>query len=76
MPTNPETPKKTLDERLDALTHNVELLAAMQKHSIRSIKRLTKESRKHEADNALFHRIMRAALTEYLDAANGNEDNR
>ena len=39
----PDTPKeKTLDERLDALTHSVELIAAMQLKTEKQINRLGK----------------------------------
>jgi hypothetical protein len=38
----------TIDERLEALTHSVELIAAMQKDNEKRIKRLIRIMRSHE----------------------------
>jgi hypothetical protein len=63
----------TIDERLEALTHNVELIAAMQKDNLEQMQRHEKQLQRHEQEWNRFHRALRAALEAYLNDDGDNQ---
>lgn len=68
-----QQPKRTIDERLDAITMNLELASRMaqatderMKATDERINKLTATVEKHEADWQRARRAMRAALAEWF----------
>jgi hypothetical protein len=62
-----EQPKRSIDERLDALTQNVELMAAMHKHNMEQLEQHQEQLEQHEQEWRRFRRALRAGLEAYLN---------
>ena len=76
-----DTPKRTIDERLDALTQTMELLQAMQKDNLeqfavtgKRVDELAALVATHEQEWNRFRRAMRAAFKEWMDGENGHDN--
>ena len=76
---SPNQPKRTTDERIDAIAMNLELASRMQQASderitklAERIDKLTATVEKHEQDWERVRRSVRAALTEWF-SDNGDQ---
>ena len=69
-----DTPKRTIDERLDALTQTMKLIQAESLASTRKIEALTALVNTHEQEWNRFRRVMRAAFKEWMDGENGHDN--
>jgi hypothetical protein len=69
-----DTPKRTIDERLDAMAETMELIQAESLANARKIEALTALVNTHEQEWNRFRRAMRAAFKEWMDGENGHDN--
>lgn len=70
----PEEQKPSIDERIEALTMNLELLLRQGQEQNKSIDRLREEADEHERDMQRFRRALRAALQAYMGNGDGETE--
>ncbi len=70
----PEERRPSIDERIAALTMNLELLLKQGQEQDKRIDRLREETDKHERDMQRFRRALRAALQAYMGNGDGENE--
>ena len=70
----PEEQRPSIDERIGALTMNLELLLKQGQEQDKRIDRLHQEIDRHEQDMQRFRRALRAALEAYMGNGEGENE--
>ena len=70
----PEERRPSIDERIHALTMNLELLLKQGEEQGRHIDKVHEEIATHEQDMQRFRRALRAALQAYLGNGDGGKE--
>jgi len=70
----PEEPRPAIDERIHALTMNLELLLKQGAEQGRHINKLSTQIAAHERDMQRFRRALRAAFEAYMGNGDGESE--
>jgi hypothetical protein len=70
----PEERKPSIDERIQALTMNLELLLKQGEEQGKRMDRLHEEVMEHEREMQRYRRALRAGLDAYLGNGDGGEE--
>jgi len=73
---NEEPKKPTIDERIQALTETAQLVFEMQKDTFERFDRMVKRMEVLDQRERKARQAVLAAMTAYLDALNGNGEER
>lgn len=70
----PEERRPSIDERIEALTMNLELLLKQGQEQNKGIDRLREETDRHERDMQRFRRALRTALEAHMRNGDGENE--